>query len=89
MQLTKQPALELARFGIRVNALAPGYFSMDLNGEFVGTDAGKALINRVTQRRLGNPVHLDGPLLLLASDSSRFVTGAIVAVDGGHTLTHL
>jgi NAD(P)-dependent dehydrogenase (short-subunit alcohol dehydrogenase family) len=89
VQLTKQLGLELARYNIRVNAIAPGYFATELNGEFFASVAGKALIGRIPQRRLGNLDDLDGPLLLLASEASAFMTGATIAVDGGHLLSQL
>lgn len=89
VQLTKQLALELARYQIRVNALAPGYIETDINRDFFGTDAGKALIRRIPQRRLGQAADLDGPLLLLASDGSRYMTGSVLAVDGGHLVGSL
>jgi NAD(P)-dependent dehydrogenase (short-subunit alcohol dehydrogenase family) len=89
IQMTKQLALEFARYQIRVNALAPGYFLTDLNREYFAADAGKAMIKRIPQRRLGQLADLDGPLLLLASDSSGFMTGAVIAVDGGHLLSGL
>ena len=89
VQLTKQLALELARYQIRVNALAPGYIETDINREFFGTDAGKALIRRIPQRRLGQAADLDGPLLLLASDAGSYITGATLAVDGGHLVSTL
>jgi NAD(P)-dependent dehydrogenase (short-subunit alcohol dehydrogenase family) len=89
IQMTKQLALELARDGIRVNALAPGYVETELNKEFFASPAGEALIKRIPQRRLGRLEDLDGPLLLLASDASRFMTGSVLAVDGGHLLSSL
>ncbi|MFM0632066.1 SDR family NAD(P)-dependent oxidoreductase [Paraburkholderia xenovorans] len=89
IQLTKSLALEWARYGIRVNALAPGYIETALNGEFWKTDEGAALVRRIPQRRLGQLSDLDGPMLLLASDASRYMTGAVLAVDGGHLVSSL
>lgn len=89
IQLTKVAALELARFGIRVNAIAPGYFSTEINAGFWDTDGGKAMIRRIPQRRLGELPDLDGPLLLLASDASAYMTGAVIEVDGGHLVSSL
>jgi NAD(P)-dependent dehydrogenase (short-subunit alcohol dehydrogenase family) len=89
IQMTKTLALELARFNIRVNAIAPGYLDTELNGDFWPTEAGQALIRRIPQRRLGQLADLDGPLLLLASDASQYMTGAVLAVDGGHLVSSL
>jgi NAD(P)-dependent dehydrogenase (short-subunit alcohol dehydrogenase family) len=89
VQMTKALALEWARHRIRVNALAPGYIETDLNDAFFGSDAGKALIRRIPQRRLGEARELDGPLLLLASDAGSYMTGGVIAVDGGHLVSGL
>ena len=84
IQLTKLLALEWARHGIRVNALAPGYIDTDLNRDFWESEVGSALIKRIPQRRLGVPDDLDGALLLLASDASLYMNGSVIVVDGGH-----
>jgi len=89
IHLTQVLAMEWARHNIAVNALAPGYIETDLNRAFWQTPPGQALIKRVPQRRLGQPKDLDGPLLLLSSDAGAFMTGAVLVVDGGHTVNAL
>lgn len=89
LQLTRALALEWARHDIRVNALAPGYIETDLNREFFAGEQGQAIIKRIPQRRLGQPSDLDGALLLLVSDASRYITGSVIAVDGGHLVSSL
>ncbi|KEQ52005.1 SDR family NAD(P)-dependent oxidoreductase [Sphingobium chlorophenolicum] len=89
IQLTKVAALELARFGVRVNCICPGYIATDINRDFWETEAGAAMLRRVPQRRLGEPRELDGPLLLLASDASSFMTGSVIVADGGHLTSTL
>ena len=89
VQLTKALALEWARHGIRVNALAPGYIETAINRDFFATEAGQALMRRIPQRRLGKAEDLDGPLLLLLSDAGAYMTGSVVAVDGGHLVSSL
>ena len=85
-QLTATMALELARSGVRVNAIAPGYIETPMNRDFFKTGPGQALINSVPQRRLGQLEDLDGTILLLASDASKFITGTVITVDGGFTV---
>lgn len=89
VQATKVLALELARYDIRVNAIMPGYVVTDLNREFLASEAGEKLRARIPSRRFGQLEHLDGPLLLLASDAGRHMTGAMLAVDGGHLVSSL
>jgi NAD(P)-dependent dehydrogenase (short-subunit alcohol dehydrogenase family) len=89
VQLTKALALEWAEHNIRVNALAPGYFETDINRDLLRSPAGQALIARVPQKRVGQLADLDGPLLLLASDASAYMTGAVIPVDGGHLVSSL
>ena len=89
IRLTEAMAIELTRHSIRVNALAPGYINTELNRSFFETDAGKALVKRIPQRRLGQLEELEAPLLLLASDASSFMTGSTLVVDGGHAVASL
>lgn len=89
VHMTRVLAMEWARHGIRVNAIAPGYIETDLNREFLRSEAGDRLRARVPQRRFGEPDDLDGALLLLLSDAGRFITGVSLPVDGGHLVNSL
>jgi len=82
--LTHVMALEWARFGIRVNGLAPGYIETDINADYMKSEPAKQMIKRVPMRRPGQIEELSGPLLLLASGAGSFMTGAVIPVDGGH-----
>ena len=86
IQLTKAMALELVRDGIRVNALAPGYIYTEMNDDFLSSDTGQKLLSKVPMARAGQASELDGPLLLLASDLGSYMTGSVIAVDGGSLL---
>ena len=87
IQLTKAMALELSRSGIRVNALAPGYISTEMNSDFLVSHDGQKLLSKVPMVRAGQLKELDGPLLLLASDAGSYMTGSVVSVDGGTLLS--
>ncbi len=86
IQLTKSLALEWASKGIRVNALAPGYIDTEFNHDFWMTPPGERLIKGIPQRRLGAASDLDGAILLMASQASRYMTGSVITVDGGFLL---
>ncbi|MGP9810283.1 glucose 1-dehydrogenase [Rhodopseudomonas sp. NSM] len=86
IQATKALALELASSRIRVNALAPGYIDTDINHALWSTPAGEKLLKSIPQRRVGHESDLDGAILLLASNASRYMTGSVVTVDGGFLL---
>ncbi|MBS0546969.1 MAG: glucose 1-dehydrogenase [Proteobacteria bacterium] len=89
IHLTRALAMEWARYRIRVNAICPGYIETEMNSAFWKTPGGQKLIDRIPQRRIGQPEHLDGALLLLASEAGDFMTGSAITVDGGHTVNSL
>ena len=89
IHLTRTLAMEWARHDIRVNAICPGYIETEMNGAFWKTPGGQRVIERIPQRRIGRPEHLDGALLLLASKAGEFMTGSVLTVDGGHMVNSL
>ncbi|MEO8296234.1 MAG: SDR family oxidoreductase [Burkholderiales bacterium] len=89
VQSTKALALELARYGIRVNALLPGYVVTDLNRDFLESEAGNKLRARIPSRRFSELSDLDGPLLLLASPAGSAMSGSCLVVDGAHLVSSI
>ena len=87
--LTRVMAAELARDRVRVNTLAPGYVLTELNEEFFASPPGQALMRRVPMGRLGKAADLVAPLLFLLSDASAYITGQLLAVDGGHSVSNI
>ncbi|RIJ26032.1 SDR family oxidoreductase [Henriciella barbarensis] len=87
--MTRVMALEGARYGIRVNAIAPGYYKTNINDEFLDSEAGDKMRKRIPMRRFGEHAELSGALLLLASDAGSYMTGSTIVVDGGHTVNTL
>jgi NAD(P)-dependent dehydrogenase (short-subunit alcohol dehydrogenase family) len=83
VHMTKAMALEWGRYGINVNAICPGYINTEMNAAHFQTEQGQQLIHMLPRKRLGQPEDLDGLLLLLATDESRFINGAIIAADDG------
>jgi NAD(P)-dependent dehydrogenase (short-subunit alcohol dehydrogenase family) len=86
VQVTKALAVELAFKGVRVNAIAPGWFVTEINDDYLMSEAGAALKREIPMGRFGKDGDLDGALLLLASDAGSYITGATILVDGGQVV---
>ena len=84
IQLTKAMAMELARKGVRVNAICPGYFETEMNSDYLNSEAGKKFMGATPSGRHGQLEELSAPLLLLASDAGSYINGVALPVDGGH-----
>src|SRR5664280_1330845 len=86
VQVTKALAVELAFKGVRVNAIAPGWFVTEINDKYLMGEAGEALKRAIPAGRFGKDGDLDGALLLLASDAGSYISGATIVVDGGQVV---
>jgi 3-oxoacyl-[acyl-carrier protein] reductase len=86
VQVTKALAVELAFKGVRVNAIAPGWFVTEMNDEYLASEAGAAIKREIPMGRFGNGGELDGALLLLTSDAGHYITAATIVVDGGQVV---
>lgn len=86
VQMTRSMAIEWQRFGIRVNALCPGYFKTEINDTYLESELGQKMISRTPAKRAGKLEELVPPMLMLASESSSFVTGVALPVDGAHSV---
>ena len=89
IQLTRSMAVEWARYNIRVNAIAPGYFRTELADDYLDSDVGQNMIKRAPLRRTGVPHELEGVVLLLASAAGGYMTGSVVTVDGGLSIPQI
>jgi NAD(P)-dependent dehydrogenase (short-subunit alcohol dehydrogenase family) len=86
IQMTKAMAVEWGKFGINVNAICPGYIDTEINHHHWETERGQKLVNMLPRKRIGTPADLDALLVLLASNESHFVNGAVIAADDGFAL---
>lgn len=84
IQMTRSMAIDLIRYGIRVNALAPGSIKTEINADFYESEAGRAYMAQLPAKRIGEVDEILGPVILLASDASSYINGAILPVDGAH-----
>lgn len=83
VQMTKAMALEWGRFGINVNAICPGYIDTEINHRHWQTEAGQKLIQMLPRKRVGQPKDLDALIVMLCSDQSHFINGAVISADDG------
>ncbi len=83
IQMTKAMALEWGKYGINVNAICPGYIDTEINHHHWQTEAGQKLIQMLPRKRVGQPQDLDALLVMLCSDQSHFINGAVISADDG------
>ncbi len=83
IQMTRAMALEWGKFGINVNAICPGYIDTEINHHHWQTEAGQKLVQMLPRKRVGQPQDLDALLVMLCSDQSHFINGAVISADDG------
>ena len=83
VHMTRAMALEWGRYDINVNAICPGYIDTEINHHHWETEQGKKLVQMLPRKRVGNAQDLDALLVMLASDQSHFINGAVIAADDG------
>ena len=83
VQMTKAMAVEWGKFGINVNAICPGYIDTEINHQHLQTEAGQKQVQMLPRKRVGQPKDLDALLVMLCSDESHFINGAVIAADDG------
>ena len=86
IQMTKAFAVEWGKFGINVNAICPGYIDTEINHHHWQTEQGQKLVQMLPRKRIGQPQDLDALLVMLCSDQSHFINGAVIAADDGFAL---
>ena len=86
VQMTRAMAMEWGKFGINTNAICPGYIDTEINHHHWDTEQGQKLIAMLPRKRVGNPQDLDALLVMLASDQSHFINGAVIAADDGFAI---
>ena len=86
VQMTRAMAIEWGRFGINVNAICPGYIDTEINHAQWSTERGRKLVDMLPRKRVGSPADLDALIVMLASDQSHFINGAVITADDGFAL---
>ena len=86
IHMTRAMALEWGRYGINVNAICPGYIDTEINHHQWSTEQGRKLVDMLPRKRIGKPEDLDVLLMMLCSNESHFVNGAVIQADDGFAL---